>query len=165
MSNFENTNAKIYKAGKKFDFMLHLSFILNECAVLVFYFIYRRVYNSTGIFLMSIFLILAVLVGKLTFYFGYKLKNLMCYEITNDALIYSKGQSAKKFLWSSFQEADVKNFNAFDYYPVFFIVDGQKLELNQYIENLPDLGREILKHIQPHAKISERFKNLTQVFS
>ena len=163
MNDLEKADAKIYTAGKRFNFMLYLSFVLNECAVLVFYFIYRRVYNSTGLFLVSVFVILGVLIGKGTFYFGNKLKNLMCYEITDDALIYGRG--AKKILWKSFQEADVKNFNAFDYYPVFFIVDGQKFELNQYIENLPDLGREILKHIQPHAKISDKFKNLTQVFS
>ena len=64
MNDLEKADAKIYTAGKRFNFMLYLSFVLNECAVLVFYFIYRRVYNSTGLFLVSVFVILGVLIGK-----------------------------------------------------------------------------------------------------
>ena len=153
---------KCYRYGKRFNAMVFISLLLNECAVFVFYFIYRYVFEAYGMMLVVLFLAIGLLIGFLTVRIGRTVRESLCYEITDDALVVKEGSRTRRLTWRSFSSADVKSVNLFDRYPVFFTVDSEHLELSQYVDNVAGLGYDIMCRIKDHADVTDRFRTLTE---
>ena len=153
---------KHYAAGRRFDVMMYLSLFLNESAVFLFFFIYRYLYEVSDAVLVILFAALGVLTGYLTLHFGRKLKETLCYEVTDEALIVSNGRAARRIPWTSFTKADAKMVNVFSRYPVYFTVDGGRFELSQYVEDVAGLGYDIMCRMPEGAAVSERFREMTE---
>ena len=156
--------SKIYTPGKRFTLVLVLSFVMNESAVLVFYFVYRYVFGAAirDWLLLTVFVLLGVIIGYFTLHFGKKIRGTIRYEVTPEALIVSSGRSERRIPWSSFTAADTKEINFFDTYPVYFEVDGKRFEISQYVDGVVNLGYDILEHMPEGAKISDGIRQMTQ---
>lgn len=153
---------KQYTYGKRFDRMRLLALFLYECVVFVFYFIYRYVFEAEGSLLVVLFIGIGVLVAFLTLKIGNKLKQSLCYVIGEDGLTVISGKTEKKYSWSAFSEAQTKDVNLLERYPVYFTVNNERLELSQYVDHVAQLGHDIMCHMPETAVISDSFRTLTE---
>ena len=152
---------KTYTAGRRFDALMYLSLFLNECAVFLFYFIYRYVFRSTGIHLVILFVAVGLLIGWLTLHYGRQMKANTCYRVTDEALIVKSAGAEKRYPWKSFTQARVKELNIFERYPVYFVAGGERLELSQTLDDIYGLGWEMLQRM-PAEAVSDRFRTMTE---
>ena len=164
---------KTYRIGRRFRKMQYLSVAINCLIVFGFYFIYRFIFEGiaprfVGGPLALIYLLLAVVVAKLTLLFSDKYAASVCYTPTRDGLLYTQGKRELLYRWEEFSGAKLEEFRFRGVFPVEFQVNGKPLMLNQNLDGLCELTSEILERIRPYAspdpELVKRAKDMSGVY-
>lgn len=142
---------KVFVAGRRFDKMKNVCVLANSAVVFSFYFIYRYLFEPSypdfvGAPLVAIFLLIEAVIIVLTNKVGAKIKAKIRYEIKPEYLEMSTGKTVQRFPWANFTEAKFNPYRMRDVFAVSFIVGGQELVINQYVEDIYGLVHQILKH-------------------
>lgn len=156
----------VFIAGRRFDRMRNACIFANCVVVFVFYFVYRYLMqdampNFVDGPLLIIFIVLGVVIAKVTQIFGDKLKAAIRYEITSEYLIVSSGKGQMRFPWKNFTEIGYDKFKMRSICPVYFIIAGEKLTLNQYVEDIFELIDQIIKKT-PQAEVDPKITQMVK---
>lgn len=147
-----------FRIGQRFLKIKYLCVIANTLVVVVFYFIYR--YLLEDVFrdfvdapLVIIFLMIGLVVAKLTLWIANKYASSVAYQVTEGGLVVVRGQLEHLLPWSDFTAARLRPYHLRGVFPVEFQVGKKVLILNQYTDELCRLTGLILSHIRDHAEI------------
>jgi len=162
-----------FRIGQRFLKIKYLCVIVNSFVVVVFYFIYHYLLGKfspdfVNAPLALIFLVIGLLVAKITLWFADKYASGIFYQVMPEGLVITQGHSIQTYTWDSFTAAKFRPYRFREVFPVEFQADGKTLILNQYIEGLCQLTGLILDQIQDYAEIDpivrQRSKDLLDVY-
>ena len=149
---------KTYRIGVRYRKYKYLSIAVNCAIVFTFYFIYRFLLEEAfpklvGAPLALLFLLLGVIVARVTAYFADKYAAQFGYRVTPEGLIAETWGRTTLYAWDSFSAAELREFQFRGVFPVEFQVGGKPMMLNQHVDGLCELTGEIFRRIEPHAKV------------
>ena len=156
----------VFVAGNRFNKMRNVCILANCAVVFVFYFIYRYLMldsmpNFANGPLLVIFIVLGVVIAKVTQIVGDKIKAAIRYEIAPEYLIVSSGKGQMRFPWKNFTEVGYDKFKMREICPVYFTIAGEKLTLNQYVDDIYDLVYQIVEKV-PQAEVDPEVMRLVK---
>ncbi|MBR3559958.1 MAG: hypothetical protein IKN81_00250 [Oscillospiraceae bacterium] len=149
---------KTYRIGVRFRKLKYFSVAINCAIVFAFYFIYRYVFSGVfpgfvGAPLALVFLLLGVLVGRVTLIYADKYASGIEYRVTEKGLYERTGKREQTYAWEEFTGAKLQEFQFRGVFPVEFQVRGKPMMLHQSVDGLCELTAEVFKRIAPYAVI------------
>ena len=149
---------KRYRIGARFRKIKYFSMAVNVSVVFVFYFIYRYVFSGVfpgfvGAPLALVFLLLAVLVARVTLDVADRYASGVEYRVTEAGLYARAGRKEQTYAWEDFSSAKLQEFQFRGVFPVEFQVRGKPMMLNQYVDGVCELTAEIFEQIAPHTQL------------
>lgn len=147
-----------YRIGVRFRKIKYLSVAVNCGIVFVFYFIYRYVFEEAfphfvGAPLALVFLLLALLVARVTLRVADRYASGIEYRATPDGLRTRAGKREQFYAWEDFSSAKLEEFRFRGVFPVEFQIAGKPVMLNQYVDGICELTAEIFERIAPYAQL------------
>ena len=103
-----------------------------------------------------VFLAVGALFLWLIFFGANKVKENVYYTLSDDALVSKTWSSTARHPYREFRKVYYGTITLSSQLPVVFELEGgTTLRLNQYIDELPELTKQLLDHIGPYAEIDE----------
>ena len=160
-----------FKLGKKFNKQKYLSMSIVTIVIFAYYIIYDYLFVSKNIssiggnvmLLLFIVIEIVVMVG-IAIFFDLKKKNYY-YTIDLEKLIKFDGKSEIRYYWKDFEKVFEDKFTLVSICPITYQVCGKKLSINPYIDNLPQLHKHILDHIEKYVDVSPNLKSYLEGIS
>lgn len=151
---------KTYRIGRRFRKLQYASVVVNCLIVFGFYFIYRYVYEDVapqlvGAPLALLFLLLAVVISRLTLSLSDKYAASVRYTPTDEGLHIVQGKKERLYRWEEFSGARLEEFRFRGVFPVVFQVGGKSMMLEQNLDELCELTCRVFERIKPYARIDE----------
>lgn len=149
---------KTYRIGRRFRKMQYASVAVNCLVVFAFYFIYRFIFEGlfprfVGAPMALVFLLLGVIVARLTLRFSDRYAAGVRYTLTEEGLAAVQGKKERLYRWEDFSGAKLEEFRFRGVFPVEFQIAGRPVMLNQYIDGVCELTAEIFEQIAPYAQL------------
>jgi len=160
---------RVYTAGRRFDRLRNASLLICEVLVFVFYFIYGLTFKDLipalmGAPLIILFIVIAVAVWRGVEWVWDRTKANVRYEVCPDALEIGTGKTLQRFPYTSFQKVEFNGFRYRDILPVIFYIDGKKLTLNQYVDDIYELTHQILIRLDPSVPVDPKLIERVDIF-
>lgn len=161
---------KTYRIGRRFRKLQYASVVVNCLIVFGFYFIYRYVYEDVapqlvGAPLALLFLLLAVVISRLTLSVSGKYAASVRYTPTDEGLHIVHGKREQLYRWEEFSGAKLEEFRFRGVFPVVFQVAGKSLMLEQNLDELCELTCRIFEQIAPYVQLDESLVKLAKDMS
>lgn len=161
---------KIFRLGKRFHKYKAITQALVSAAVIMFYILYCIVLLPAVPWLSEqILFVIFVGLEALFMWAIQKAGKLICirfyYVVDRQALTIVSGEKKDVLRWEDFTRAELARFDYTSICPVEYTVQGKKLTLNQYLEDLWGINREICDHIRDHVVISEELDKKIHILS
>lgn len=149
---------KTYRVGRRFRKLQYVSAVVNCLIVFGFYFIYRFIFEDiapqlAGAPLALLFVLLGVVTARLTLSAWNKYAASVRCVLTEDGLRVTQGKREQFYRWEEFSGAKMQEFRFHGAFPVVFQVAGNSIMLNQQLDDLCGLTREIFERIAPYARL------------
>lgn len=160
---------KSYTIGHRFNKWKYAAVIINSFVVFTFYFIYSYLFFGVSEVIMAlIFVALGVLIAKVTVMLFDKYAFGVVYTVTDKGLSVKTGRIERLYLWEDFKSVSFADGGFQNVFPVEFKVKDEKIMLNQYLDDLCRLTRDIFEHIKTHVDIPpdliKRAEDMTDVY-
>lgn len=163
----------VFTIGRRFSKYKYLSVAANSFVVFTFYFIYRYLFGASfpqfaGMPLALIFVILGLIVAKITLWAFGKYAAGVSYQLTQSGLLVRTGSMERLYRWEDFRGAQFRDGSFQNVFPVEFQVGNEPLMLNQHLDGLCRLTYEIFLRIQDHVSLDPQLvqhaKNMLDVY-
>ena len=162
-----------FTIGRRLSKYKYLSVAANSFVVFTFYFIYRYLFGATfpkftGVPLTLLFVILGLVVAKITLWaFGKYAAAISC-QLTQSGLLIRNGSVERLYRWEDFRSAQLQDGSFQNVFPVEFQVGNEALMLNQHLDGLCRLTYEIFLRIQDHVSLDPQLvqhaKNMIDIY-
>ncbi len=162
-----------FTIGRRLSKYKYLSAAVNTFIIFTFYFIYRYLFGAsfpqfTGTPLALIFVILGLVVAKITLWAFGKYAAAVSYQLTQSGLLVRNGSVERLYRWEDFRSAQLRDGSFQNVFPVEFQVGNESLMLNQHLDGLCCLTYEIFLRIQDHTSLDPQLvqnaKNMIDVY-
>lgn len=154
-----------FRLGNRFDKYKFIGIFAASLIIYMFYLVYDFLLAPVFPFLKGTLLIVFFIALEVTLIYGVNffsryMKEHYYYIVTEDKLILVSGSNQFEYWWKDFESVNEEKFDFTSICPIVYQVDGKKLSLNQYIDNLWGLNKIIIKHIEDHVEIDSKLKEL-----
>ncbi|MCD8053939.1 MAG: DUF2244 domain-containing protein [Lachnospiraceae bacterium] len=161
---------KKYYMGKRFYRYRTLAMALCFFVIGVFYCLYDEwmvpvVPALQGVPMLLIFAGLEVLVLGGIYVVSKRMAECNYYVVRREGLLYVSGEKQIMYPWEDFESMQEDRFDYAVICPIQYTVAGKPLMLNQYLEDIWGLHRDILAHLGGRIPVPEQLREQVQCMS
>ncbi len=156
-----------YRIGKRLLLFRNIFYLMATFVVVTFYFIYDYLNILPGLKgapLVAVFILAEAVILVAANAWCRQVMAKSSYTLTDEALEITMGTNHQSLPWKDFTRAYYGMPDFTTKCPVFYEVKGRTFRPNQYLDEVWQMNREIVRRIEPYAEIEEGLMRKIEAF-